>query len=47
MILLLVITQSNWLEKLLEKLPHPIARAILPVIRSQPPAALGKVFEQD
>jgi len=47
MILLLVITQSNWLENLLEKLPHQIARAILPVIRSQPPAALGKVFEQD
>ena len=47
MILLLVITQSNWLEKLLVKLPHQIARAILPVIRSQPPAALGKVFEQD
>jgi simple sugar transport system permease protein len=47
MIFLLVITQSNWLEKLLEKLPHQIARSILPVIRSQPPAALGKVFEQD
>jgi simple sugar transport system permease protein len=47
MILLLVITQSEGVEKLLEKLPHQITRAILPVIRSQPPAALGKVFEQD
>jgi ABC-type uncharacterized transport system permease subunit len=47
MILLLVMTSSDWLEKLLERLPTGVGRAIVLSIRSQPPAALGKVFEQD
>lgn len=47
MILLLVITSSEWLERLLKTLPLSINRAISNMIRSTPPAALGKVFEQD
>lgn len=47
MILLLVLTSSQWLEKLLKALPSPIDRTASELIRSTPPAALGKVFEQD
>jgi general nucleoside transport system permease protein len=47
MILLLVLTSSQWLEKLLKVLPSPIDRTASELIRSTPPAALGKVFEQD
>ena len=47
MILLLVITSSDWLEKLLHKLPPRVGRAIAQMISSQPPAALGEVFEPD
>lgn len=47
MILLLVLTSSDWLIKLLKALPPPIDRTASELIRSTPPAALGKVFEQD
>lgn len=47
MILLLVLTSSQWLERLLKALPSPIDRTASELIRSTPPAALGKVFEQD
>lgn len=47
MILFLVLTSSDWLEQLLKLLPSPIDRAAAGMIRSTPPAALGKVFEQD
>jgi general nucleoside transport system permease protein len=47
MILFLVLTSSEWLERLLKLLPSPIDQAASELIRSTPPAALGKVFEQD
>lgn len=47
MILFLVLTSSEWLERLLKLLPAPFDRAASEVIRSTPPAGLGKVFEQD
>ncbi|NJR49463.1 MAG: ABC transporter permease [Leptolyngbyaceae cyanobacterium CSU_1_3] len=47
MILFLVLTSSEWLERLLKLLPSPIDRAASELICSTPPAALGKVFEQD
>jgi general nucleoside transport system permease protein len=47
MILLLVLTSSEWLERLLELLPSPLDRVASEAIRSTPPAGLGKVFEQD
>jgi general nucleoside transport system permease protein len=47
MILLLVITSSDWLERILKILPSPLDRTASELIRSTPPAALGKVFEQD
>ncbi|KAM3104930.1 MULTISPECIES: ABC transporter permease [unclassified Phormidesmis] len=47
MILFLVLTSSEWLERLLKLLPSPIDRTASELIRSTPPAALGKIFEQD
>lgn len=47
MILFLVLTSSDWLERLLKLLPSPLDRAASEMIRSTPPAALGRVFEQD
>jgi general nucleoside transport system permease protein len=47
MILLLVLTSSQFVERVLKALPSPIDRAASELIRSTPPAALGKVFEQD
>ena len=47
MILLLVLTSSDWVERLLKLLPSPLDRTASEMIRSTPPAALGKVFEQD
>ncbi|MCU0552913.1 MAG: ABC transporter permease, partial [Leptolyngbya sp. Prado105] len=47
MILLLVVTSSDGLEKILKALPSPLDRTASELIRSTPPAALGKVFEQD
>jgi general nucleoside transport system permease protein len=47
MILFLVLTSSEWLERLLKLLPPTLNRAATQTIHSTPPAALGRVFEQD
>jgi ABC-type uncharacterized transport system permease subunit len=47
MILFLVFTSSDWLERSLKLLPPQVARAAGHAIYSIPPAALGKPFEQD
>ncbi len=47
MILFLVLTSSEWLERLLKLLPQAVGRAAAQTIHSTPPAALGRVFEQD
>lgn len=47
MILFLVLTSSDWLERMLKLLPSPIDSTASELIRSTPPAALGRVFEQD
>lgn len=47
MILFLVLTSSEWLERLLKLLPPALGRAATQTINSTPPAALGQVFEQD
>lgn len=47
MILFLVLTSSEGVRSLLKLLPTPLERAVSETIRSTPPAALGKVFEQD
>jgi len=47
MILVLVLTSSEWLDRLLSFFPIHTRRAILRTIRSTPPASLGKAFEQD
>ncbi|MBM0741816.1 ABC transporter permease [Phormidium sp. CLA17] len=47
MILFLVLSSSDGLERLLNLLPPRIARAAGQTIHSTPPAALGKLFEQD
>ena len=47
MIAFLVLTSSEWLERSLQLLPPRLKRAAEQTIHSTPPAALGKVFEQD
>jgi len=47
MILFLVLTSSEWLERLLKLLPPSLGRAAAQTIHSTPPAALGQAFEQD
>ncbi|MGE5658031.1 MAG: ABC transporter permease [Actinomycetota bacterium] len=47
MILGLVLTSSDWLERILKPFPSNWRRAIAQMIRITPPAALGKTFEQD
>jgi simple sugar transport system permease protein len=47
MILVLVLTSSSWLDRLLAFLPTEARRNVLRGIRARPPAALGKAFEQD
>lgn len=47
MILVLVLTSGEWLDRLLSIFPAHTRRAILRAIRSTPPASLGKAFEQD
>jgi len=47
MILFLVLTSSEWLERVLKLLPPTLGRAAAQTIHSTPPAALGRVFEQD
>lgn len=47
MILVLVLTSSGWLDRLLEWLPTTTRRSLTRAIRAAPPAALGRPFEQD
>ncbi len=47
MILFLVLTSSQWLERLLKLLPPALSRGVSQTIRSTPPAALGRIFQQD
>lgn len=47
MILVLTLTSSDGLEKLLRNLPPAWQQGALNLLRSSPPAALGKAFEQD
>jgi simple sugar transport system permease protein len=47
MIVFLVLTSSEWLERLLALLPSVFSRTAAQTIHSTPPAALGQVFEQD
>lgn len=47
MILFLVLSSSDWLERLFKLLPPSLSRAASQTIRSTPPAALGRAFEQD
>ncbi len=47
MILFLVLTSSEWLERVLNLLPLGLKRAIAQTIRSTPPEALGRPFPQE
>ncbi|MGQ9871228.1 MAG: ABC transporter permease, partial [Leptodesmis sp.] len=47
MILFLVLTSSEWLERLFKLLPPALSRFMSQAVHSTPPLALGKVFEQD
>ena len=47
MILVLVLTSGEWLDRLLSFFPAQTRRSILRTIRSTPPASLGRAFEQD
>jgi simple sugar transport system permease protein len=47
MILVLVLTSSEWLDRLLKPLPQSVRRLLSQTIHVTPPAALGKTFEQD
>ncbi|MDX2244370.1 MAG: ABC transporter permease [Leptolyngbyaceae cyanobacterium bins.302] len=47
MILFLVLTSSEWVERSLKLLPPQVGRFAAQTVHSTPPAALGKVFEQD
>lgn len=47
MILFLVLTSSEWLDRLLKLLPPAIGRGVGQLFHSTPPAALGRVFRQD
>ncbi len=47
MILVLVLTSGDWLERALAFIPPTARRSILRTIRTRAPAALGKAFEQD
>lgn len=46
MILVLVLTSNQGLDRMLRPLPPPVQRLILQSIRSSPPAALGRPFKQ-
>jgi simple sugar transport system permease protein len=47
MILFLVLTSSDLLKRSLMLLPSNLSRWTAQAIQSTPPAALGKLFEQD
>ncbi len=47
MILALVLTSGDWLDRLLSYLPVNVRRSLARIIHTAPPAALGRPFEQD
>ncbi len=47
MIVVLALTANDWLDRLLITLPLEWRRTVAQTLRATPPAALGKVFEQD
>ncbi|MDX2272017.1 MAG: ABC transporter permease [Cyanobacteriota bacterium] len=47
MILVLVLTSGQWLERLLDPLPYHWRHRLLKILRSTPPAALGQSFNPD
>jgi len=47
MILVLVLTSGDWLDRLLSYLPVSARRSLSRALRTAPPAALGRPFEQD
>jgi general nucleoside transport system permease protein len=49
MILVLVLTSGDWLDRLLGRLPVPrsLLIGITKIMRSPPPASLGKIYSQD
>ncbi len=47
MIVLLVLTSAGWLDRLASYFPPATRRRLLQMLRTSPPAALGKPFEQD
>jgi simple sugar transport system permease protein len=47
MIVVLMLTSSEWVERLLSHLPTNTRRSISRALRGAPPAALGRPFEQD
>ncbi len=47
MILVLVLTSAGWLDRLLSHLPVNLRRPLARTLRTSPPAALGRPFEQD
>jgi simple sugar transport system permease protein len=47
MILVLVFTSNDWLDRLFTFLPTSLRRMVIRSIHSTPPAALGKAFEQN
>lgn len=47
MILVLVVTSGEWLDRLLAIFPADVRRNILRTVRATPPASLGRPFEQD
>ncbi|MCS6848205.1 MAG: ABC transporter permease [Anaerolineae bacterium] len=47
MILVLVLTSGDWLDRLLSYLPVNARRSLSRALRTAPPAALGRPFEQD
>jgi simple sugar transport system permease protein len=47
MILVLVLTSGEWLDRLISHLPASWRRPITRAVHAPPPAALGRAFEQD
>jgi len=47
MILMLALTSGEWLDRLISPLPRSLKQGILNIVRTTPPASLGKVFDQD
>jgi len=47
MIFVLMLTSAGWLDRLLSRVPMGLRRTLGRALRSSPPAALGRPFEQD